>query len=142
MKLFSTLSDTDKERAIHMAEHIVLDDFLENGVNEEPENEEEQERLEEAEKAIAHVKTLGSDEEKAEFLFENSATGEMILERAYQIASSSIFIEENETAFFLKEMSDHFGNKDKSAEEGESSDSKPVEALISNAPKKDMRHLN
>eukprot|EP00697_Spironema_sp_BW2_P011095 gnl/Spiro4/26684_TR13252_c1_g2_i1.p15 gnl/Spiro4/26684_TR13252_c1_g2~~gnl/Spiro4/26684_TR13252_c1_g2_i1.p15 ORF type:complete len:146 (-),score=8.72 gnl/Spiro4/26684_TR13252_c1_g2_i1:7580-8017(-) len=145
MKLFSTLTDTNKERAIHMAEHVVLEDLLTEGIHGEPESAEEQERLAEAERAVAHAKTLTSLDEQTEYLFENSVTGELILEKAFQVASTSFYLEEDETAFSLKEMDDHFNKKDETevkVAEGNSDDEKEFAAFITNAPKKDTKHLN
>ncbi len=141
MKLFSTLSNTNKERALHMAEHIVLDGLLENGVQGEPENAEEQEQLEEAQKALIHAKTLATTDEQAEYLFENSTTGELILEKAYLVASTAYYIEEDETAFFIKEMDEHFSNKE-TEEKQEAPDEKEFASLITTAPPKDTRFMN
>jgi hypothetical protein len=147
MKLFSTLTDTNKERAIHMAEHVVLEDLLTEGIHGEPENAEDQERLKEAERAVAHAKTLASVDEQTEYLFENPVTGELILEKAYQVASSSFYLEENETVFSLKEMDDHFDKKEvdeaeAKVTESSSEDEKEFAAFITNVPKKDTKHLN
>lgn len=143
MKLFATLTDTDKERAIHMAEHVVLEGLLTEGVHGDPETPEEQERLEEAEKAIAHAKTLPTLSEQTEYLFGNATTGELILEKAYQVASSSFYIEEDEMAFSLKEMEDHFDKKEAAeGAEDSSEDEKEFAAFVTTAPKKDTKHLN
>lgn len=142
MKLFSTLTNTNKERALHMAEHIVLDGLLENGVQGTPENAEEQEQFEEAQKALEHAKTLATTDEQAEYLFENSTTGELILEKAYQVASTAFYIEEDEMAFHLKEMDEHFSNKEPGEEKEETLDEKEFASLITTAPPKDTRHLN
>ncbi len=144
MKLFSTLTDTNKERAIHMAEHVVLEGILENGVEGEPENAEEQEKFEEAIRAVAHAKTLATIDEQTEYLYENSATGELILERAYHVASTAFYIEEDEIAFSLREIADHFDNKEETSGDvkDESEAEKEFASFITNAPKKDTKHLN
>lgn len=138
MKLFQALSDEHKERSIHMAEHIVLESFLENGFEGNPETDEEKAHFAEIREVLETARGIEDHGEQLEFLFENSATGDLIFEKAYELASSAFYIESGEVAFNLDEMDSHFG--DDSDEDDAEEIKKDVE--VPPVVKKDNKHLN
>lgn len=139
MKIFSTLSDIHKERALHMAEHLVMNGLLESGIHGEPENAEEREQLEELKKHIEYAKTLSTPDEQVEYLLHNEITTDLILDQAYQIATSAIYIEEDETVFYIKDIDSHYIKK--SSNESREEDEKEFAELVANS-KRDTKHLN
>ena len=129
-----------------MAEHMVLDNLLEHGMQEEvPEGDEEKEQLNLINAALIHAKTLGEGEQ-AEYLFENATTGELIFDKAYQVASTALYIEDDELAFHLSEIDSHFDDEDNNENDEPakelSEEEKEFASLLSNAPKKDASQLN
>lgn len=112
MKLFANLSDEHKERAIHTAEHMVINSLLTDGFEIEPEAPEDKEAVLNIKEVIEHAKTLEDPSKQTEYLFENQLTGDLIFEKAYQLAIAAFYIEKNELAFNLEEMDEHFDNSD------------------------------
>lgn len=157
MKLFPTLSKKHKEQILQMAENLILNGLLENGVQGDPENEEEQIHLDEIKGILDHVKTMPSVDDQVEYLLQNDITSELIAEQAYQIASGAFYIENNENAFFIKDIESNFmvdglysdagfesdfeHGDDDDDDDGDGNSGSEPETPISSS-KKDMKHLN
>ena len=152
MKLFSNLSEKHKERAIHMAEHIVLDTLLEKGISVPTDAPIEViERFDKITTLIAEAKKIEDPSDQADFLFDNDLTSELIFQDAYDLASTSLYIEPDEIAFQLSEIDESFSETgehltvEHEKEEGEKKENGDEETLIApvgKSNKKDMSHLN
>lgn len=138
MKIFSTLSDDHKERAIHMAEHIVLDNLLEQGYDEKPEGPEEKETFDKVQEALTYVKELERGEQ-VEYLFDHPIVGDIIMEKAYNVASTAFYIENDEIAFHLSEIDSHFGDDEEELTDEDIIEDTTTEIQMS---KKDSKMLN
>lgn len=124
-----------------MAEHVIIDEVIENGIDGDPKSPEEKEHFLEIQEALSHAKSLGNREEKAEYLFENAATGEFIFDRACQMATEAIYIEKDETVFSLKEIDEHFSDIGSSADSDEVAEEEEVSLIVPAATKK-QSYLN
>lgn len=141
MKLFSSLSDMHKERAIHMSEHIVMANLLEFGFGPVGTTPEQEEHFKKIEEVLEKARLLEDPLEQAGFIFENPLTGDLIFEQAYDMAASSIYLEEGELAFSLDDMNSHFSDEDADGNKTDSKDDGSNET-ISKATTKDSSHLN
>lgn len=143
MKVFSNLSDTHKERAIHHAEHMIINTLLEDGVFGDPKTDEEKEDFKKLTEAVKKAQSL-PEEEQIEFLFENDITGEFIFEKAHHLASTAIYTEKDETVFSLAEIDAHYEDMDDEEEivENIDADEKEMHDIISSNVKRDNKQLN
>jgi hypothetical protein len=146
MKLFSNLSDIHKERAIHMAEHIVMQGLIDDGFSAIPSSEEEKEHYGSIQSALAEAKTLPTPADQAQFIFENPITGDLVFEQAYELASTAIYVEKDEVSFSLKDIDCHFADSEENNSEEDAATSSEGESLIkgtiTNMVKKDNKQLN
>lgn len=138
MKQFRNLSDKHKERAIHMAEHIVIDNLLRDGIMLPMEADDDtKERFEKITALLTEAKEIEDPAEQAEFLMDNDLTGEVIFQEAYDLADEALYIEKGEMAFDLAEIDDHYIDEEPELITGE-------EGNVEDQPisKKDLSQLN
>lgn len=140
MKLFFQLTEDQQNDMIHRCVHLVIDDMMEDNIQLEPITTDDLELKTKMESAVAHVKTLATEDEKMEYLLhDNEDVAKAIYDIAIEMAKGSFYHEENETVFYIDEHDEDFIDDEDVIMDGEVSEDN---LLPESSKTKKISHLN
>lgn len=138
MRLFHTLQEQDKHNAIHYCLHIIVEDFLDDGVEFEPISDEDKHLKLALENVLIEAQAIEDTHAQFEFIVHHEDVSGMIFDMALDMARSSYYADNTEMVIHYEDLRWEEGTE--ATEEIEPHDILSVEEL--NAPAKKNSALN
>lgn len=106
MKLFSSLSPLDQEKAVEFCLKIMIEDILTNGFSIKSQDENDLAVEEHLNYLLEECAEMASVDEKVKFLMEDEIAKKTILDSAVELAKSAYFHNDDELVVFKSDLYD------------------------------------